>query len=116
MTYYTILIFMLPAKHAKHTKTKKYWAPAPAGFDFFIEINYINTMNKNAVIRAAVVQAAPVLFNREASVEKTIGIIKETAQQGVHLILFPEAFIPAYPRGLSFGSVMGHRSTKGREL
>ncbi len=73
-------------------------------------------MNENAVIRAAVVQAAPVLFNREASVKKTIDIIKETAQQGVHLILFPEAFIPAYPRGLSFGSVVGNRSAKGREL
>jgi hypothetical protein len=23
--------------------------PAPWGFDFFVKINYINTMNKNAV-------------------------------------------------------------------
>jgi nitrilase len=30
------------------------------------------------------------------------------------LILFPEAFIPAYPRGLSFGSVVGNRSPAGR--
>jgi nitrilase len=30
------------------------------------------------------------------------------------LILFPEAFIPAYPRGLSFGMVVGSRSPEGR--
>jgi nitrilase len=30
------------------------------------------------------------------------------------LVLFPEAFIPAYPRGLSFGAVVGNRSPEGR--
>ena len=30
------------------------------------------------------------------------------------LFLFPEAFIPAYPRGLSFGMVVGSRSPEGR--
>jgi nitrilase len=30
------------------------------------------------------------------------------------LILFPEAFIPAYPRGLGFGTVVGSRSPAGR--
>jgi nitrilase len=32
------------------------------------------------------------------------------------LILFPEAFIPAYPRGLSFGTVVGSRSSEGRRI
>jgi len=31
------------------------------------------------------------------------------------LILFPEAFIPVHPRGLSFGTVMGSRSPAGRQ-
>ena len=73
-------------------------------------------MDKHEVIRVAVVQASPVLFNREASVAKAVGIIEEAAREEVRLILFPEAFIPAYPRGLSFGSVVGNRSAKGREL
>jgi nitrilase len=66
-------------------------------------------------VRAAVVQAAPVLFCREASVEKACQLTAEAAAQGAQLILFPEAFIPAYPRGLSFGTVVGSRSPDGRQ-
>ena len=32
------------------------------------------------------------------------------------MILFPEAFISAYPRGLSFGTVVGSRQPEGRQL
>jgi len=67
-------------------------------------------------VQAAVVQAAPVLFDREATVEKTGRLIAEAAANGAGLILFPEAFIPAYPRGLSFGAVVGHRRPEGRRL
>jgi len=65
-------------------------------------------------IKVAVVQAAPVLFHREATVEKVCQLTAEAAAQGAELILFPEALIPAYPRGLSFGSVVGSRSPTGR--
>ncbi|MCP5049724.1 MAG: carbon-nitrogen hydrolase family protein [bacterium] len=67
-------------------------------------------------IKAAVVQAAPVLFNREATIEKTIQLTQEASKNGANLVLFPEAFIPAYPRGLSFGTVVGSRNTTGRKL
>jgi nitrilase len=73
-------------------------------------------MNNLHIVKAAVVQAAPVLFNREATIEKACKLITEAATQGARLILFPEAFIPAYPRGLSFGTVVGSRSSQGREL
>lgn len=66
-------------------------------------------------VKAAVVQAAPALFNREATVEKAVRLLAEAAAQGAKLILFPEAFIPAYPRGLSFGTVVGSRSAPGRQ-
>ena len=65
-------------------------------------------------VKVAVVQAAPVLFNREATVDKTCQLIGEAAGKGSQLVLFPEAFIPAYPRGLSFGMVVGSRSPEGR--
>lgn len=65
-------------------------------------------------VKAAVVQAAPILFNREATVEKACGLLAEAAGQGARLVLFPEAFIPAYPRGLSFGTVVGSRTSQGR--
>lgn len=67
-------------------------------------------------VRVAVVQAGPVLFDRQATVEKSIQLIHETAAQKAQLVLFPEAFIPAYPRGLSFGMVVGSRSAEGRKV
>jgi len=65
-------------------------------------------------VRVAVVQAAPVLFNREATIEKVCRLALEAGAQGAQLILFPEAFVPAYPRGLTFGTVVGSRSPQGR--
>ena len=66
------------------------------------------------IVHVAVVQAAPVLLNREATVDKACQLTAEAAVQGAELILFPEAYIPAYPRGLSFGTVIGSRSAEGR--
>jgi nitrilase len=67
------------------------------------------------VTRVAVVQAAPVLFNREASITKALRLVEEASSNNAELILFPEAFIPAYPRGLSFGTVVGNRTPEGRK-
>lgn len=67
-------------------------------------------------VRVAVVQAAPILFDREATTEKVVRSIQEAAQKGANLVLFPEAFIPAYPRGLSFDTVVGQRKPQGRDL
>jgi nitrilase len=72
--------------------------------------------DKNTIVKVAVVQAAPVLFDREATLEKTVSLIGQAAGQGAKLVLFPEAFIPAYPRGLSFGMVVGSRSAEGRQI
>lgn len=71
-------------------------------------------MSEKVTIPVAVVQAAPVLFDREATVQKTCRLIEEASSAGAKLILFPEAFIPAYPRGLSFGTVVGSRTDEGR--
>jgi nitrilase len=65
-------------------------------------------------LRVAVVQAAPVIFNRKATLEKTCRLTQEAGEAGANLVVFPEAFIPAYPRGLSFGAVVGSRSDQGR--
>ncbi len=73
-------------------------------------------MEHMASVRVAVVQAAPILFDRDASVEKARRLTAEAAAGGAQLALFPEAFIPAYPRGLSFGTVVGHRQPTGRQM
>ncbi len=66
-------------------------------------------------VNVAVVQAAPCVFDREGTVEKAVRLTEEAGAQGAQLILFPEAFIPAYPRGLGFGSLVGSRNPEGRK-
>jgi nitrilase len=73
-------------------------------------------MTKSNPLPVAVVQAAPIPFDVDATLEKTIQLTQEAAAAGARLILFPEAFIPGYPRGLTFGTVVGNRTTAGREL
>lgn len=67
-------------------------------------------------VKVAVVQATPVLFSLEATIAKIEQLLQEVAKQGAQLALFPEAFIPCYPRGLGFGTVVGSRSNEGRAL
>ncbi|NBA84621.1 nitrilase [Emticicia sp. CRIBPO] len=66
-------------------------------------------------VKVGVVQATPALFD----IEKTIGIIiswiEKGAEAGCELLLFPESFIPCYPRGLTFEATIGRRTDKGRE-
>jgi nitrilase len=66
-------------------------------------------------IKVAVVQAAPVVFDRERTLEKVRTLTGEAAHKGARLALFPEAFVSAYPRGMDFGAVVGSRSEEGRE-
>ena len=53
---------------------------------------------KTASVRVAVIQAAPVFFDRDATVARVSELTAEAAGNDARLILFPEAFIPAYPR------------------
>lgn len=69
-------------------------------------------MKKN--LKVAVIQSAPVLFNKDATIKKTGMLVTDAVNNGANLVLFPEAFIPAYPRGLSFGTVVGSRSSEGK--
>jgi nitrilase len=64
--------------------------------------------------KVAVVQAAPVLFDLEGSLEKVRHWTALAAGEGATLVLFPEVFLSGYPRGLSFGTVVGSRSAEGR--
>jgi nitrilase len=65
--------------------------------------------------KAAVVQASPIIFDRERTLEKVRVLASEAARKGAQLVLFPEAFVSGYPRGLDFGAVVGSRTDQGRE-
>ncbi|MBZ4417304.1 carbon-nitrogen hydrolase family protein [Myxococcus sp. RHSTA-1-4] len=73
-------------------------------------------MDSPQPLRVAAVQAAPALFDREGSLERVASWTARAARDGARLVLFPEAFIPAYPRGLGFGFVVGSRTEAGRRL
>lgn len=65
--------------------------------------------------RIALIQAEPVLFRKEACVQKALELIEEAAEHGAELIVFPELFIPGYPIGMNFGFSMGKRTEEGRQ-
>lgn len=54
-------------------------------------------MENTRIVRAAAVQLAPVLFDRDGSTQKVLDAIEEAGRQGVQLLVFPETFIPNYP-------------------
>jgi predicted amidohydrolase len=63
-------------------------------------------------VSAAVIQAAPVAFDVEATLDKAERLTAQAA--GAQLVVFPEAFVSAYPRGMAFGAVVGSRTDDGR--
>jgi nitrilase len=66
--------------------------------------------------RVAVVQAGSIPFDSQAAVAKAVDLIRQCADGGAELAVFPEAFIGGYPKGSTFGSVIGNRSEGGRKL
>src|SRR5277367_4307766 len=63
-------------------------------------------------MRVAVVQAGSIAFDTARSVEKARGLIANA--EGAKLIVFPEAFLGGYPKGMDFGARVGIRSAEGR--
>src|SRR3990167_10533904 len=70
---------------------------------------------QETTVRAAVVQAGAIPFDTEACVDKAVRLIAEAAGLGAKVIVFPEAFIPGYPKGVNYGLVVGARDPAGRE-
>ncbi|WP_298211830.1 carbon-nitrogen hydrolase family protein [Acidovorax sp.] len=54
--------------------------------------------------KVAVVQAAPVWLDLDATVDKTIRLIEEAATNGAKLIAFPETWLPGYPWHIWLGA------------
>ena len=67
-------------------------------------------------VKVAVVQDAPFFFNKEKTIQSVNTWAKKCSDQNCQLVVFPESFIPGYPRGFDFGTKVGSRSKEGREL
>ncbi len=72
-------------------------------------------MTRRGDVRVAVAQATPIMLDPAATAAKAAGLVRSAAQAGARLLLLPEAFVPAYPRGMGFGTVVGARSPAGRD-
>lgn len=62
------------------------------------------------------VQAAPVLFDTGATLDRFAGWLGKAAAAGADLVVFPEAFLGGYPKGADFGARVGSRDMAGRDL
>ncbi|MEA2070155.1 MAG: carbon-nitrogen hydrolase family protein [Asgard group archaeon] len=73
-------------------------------------------MSKNTnKIKVAVIQAGSVIMNKAACLNKVNMWTEQAANKKAKIVLFPEAFIPGYPRGLYFGTKVGDRSQAGKK-
>jgi len=68
-----------------------------------------------APFKASVVQAAPILFDTSQTLEKLASLTAEASQGGAKIVVFPEAFIGGYPKGMQFGTSLGIRTAEGRD-
>jgi nitrilase len=67
-------------------------------------------------ISVCLIQDSPVFFDKEKTIKKVEELVIKYAGEGSKLIVFPESFIPGYPRGFSFGATVGNRTDEGRKM
>jgi nitrilase len=68
------------------------------------------------MLKVAVAQVGSVLFDTASTLQRVERLCEEAASGGMRLIVFPEALLGGYPKGLDFGTVVGSRSDAGREM
>ena len=67
------------------------------------------------MIRAAVAQVGSVLFDTPLTLRRVEARCREAASTGAQLLVFPEALLGGYPKGMTFGATIGNRTDEGRE-
>lgn len=71
--------------------------------------------DRGSTVRVAVIQASAIPFDTKGCVDKAARLTEEAAATGAKVIVFPEAFITGYPKGMNYGLVVGERDLEGRE-
>ncbi|KAG1542618.1 hypothetical protein G6F50_014083 [Rhizopus delemar] len=72
-------------------------------------------MSVQSSFKAAVIQAASIPTDSLACANKAASLIRQAAEQGARVLVFPEAFLGGYPKGNSFGAPIGMRKAEGRD-
>lgn len=65
--------------------------------------------------RVGVAQVGSRLFDTPATMRRLRECVGEAQGQGVEFLVFPEAFLGGYPKGLDFGARVGSRTPEGRD-
>ena len=66
-------------------------------------------------VRVRLVQAAPVAFDTDATLTRFETWVERAGQEDAQLIVFPEAYVGGYPKGMDFGARVGFRRDAGRD-
>ncbi|HEU0122196.1 MAG TPA: carbon-nitrogen hydrolase family protein [Bryobacteraceae bacterium] len=66
------------------------------------------------MLRAAVLQTGSVPWDTAATLAKLRQYARQARAGGAELLVFPEALIGGYPKGMDFGVKVGQRSDEGR--
>src|SRR2546423_11562825 len=66
-------------------------------------------------VTVACVQAEPVILDRDATIEKLATLAAEAAGKGANVLVFPEAFIPAYPSAVWARALAGWSEPGAKE-
>ena len=67
-----------------------------------------------ATSKVAVVQSGSLAFDTPRTLDRVATLAARASDSGAQLILFPEAFIGGYPKGIDFGTRVGGRTPEGR--
>lgn len=70
---------------------------------------------KKSPARVGVVQAGSSLFDTPRTLERMQAFCEKAAGQDLGLLVFPEAYVGGYPKGLDFGARLGTRTAAGRD-
>jgi nitrilase len=66
-------------------------------------------------VKVACVQAEPVVLDREATLDKQAALTAEAAAAGAGIVVFPEAFVPAYPSSAWAKFLAGWADARAKE-
>ena len=67
------------------------------------------------MIKVSVAQFGSVLFDTPATLDRMESVCREAAAAGTQLLVCPEALVGGYPKGMTFGAIVGSRTEAGRD-